>query len=96
MLSWCSIISVKFGFLFLFKKLVARVPFMAMYWWIAAFLNLLISIYGFTVYLVACPYFHSERYCTSTMRCSFQQYAMANENKLAAALRESRICLYLV
>ena len=58
-LTWISIVCVKFSYLFLFKRLITRLPYMVGYWWFAAGYNTLISIYGATVYGVACPHFYS-------------------------------------
>jgi hypothetical protein len=60
-LTWCSLVSVKFCFLCLFKKLVERIRPMVVYWWIATIFNAAVSAYGVTVYIAACPYFNSVR-----------------------------------
>ncbi|KAL8835183.1 MAG: hypothetical protein Q9170_003429 [Blastenia crenularia] len=60
-LTWCSIVSVKFSYLFLFRRLINRLPGMMVYWWIAAVYNGMISIYGAIVYGVACPEFYTLR-----------------------------------
>ncbi len=62
-LTWCSIVSVKFSYLFLFRKLIDRMPPVIKYWWFVAVFNGLISIYGATVYIVDCPYFYSIKAC---------------------------------
>lgn len=58
-LTWTSIVCVKFSYLFLFKRLITRLPYMVGYWWFTAGYNAIISIYGATVYGIACPYFYS-------------------------------------
>ncbi|KAL9133287.1 MAG: hypothetical protein Q9175_005537, partial [Cornicularia normoerica] len=58
-LTWCSIASVKFSYLFLFKKLIGRLPPMIIYWWFVAAFNAIISAYGTAVYIAACPDFYS-------------------------------------
>lgn len=60
-LTWCSIVSVKFSYLFLFKKLISRMRPMIIYWWFATVFNAIISAYGATVYIAACPYFYSSK-----------------------------------
>lgn len=62
-LTWCSIVSVKFSYLFLFRRLIGRIPKMTTYWWIAVVYNAMISIYGGIVYGVACPDFYSLKAC---------------------------------
>ena len=62
-LTWCSIVSVKFSYLFLFKKLIDRMPPMIMYWWFVAVFNAIISAYGATVYIAACPEFYTFKSC---------------------------------
>ena len=57
-LSWCSIVSVKFCFLFLFRKLVDRVRPLVIYWWVVTLFNAAVSAYGVSVYILACPYFN--------------------------------------
>ena len=59
-LTWCSIISVKFSYLFLFRKLIDRIRPMVLYWWVAVVFNALISIYGIIIYAGVRPW-----YCTT-------------------------------
>ena len=58
-LTWCSLVAVKFCYLALFKKLVDRIRPMIIYWWTVMVFNAAVSAYGVTVYMVACPYYHS-------------------------------------
>ena len=58
-LTWFSLVSVKFCFLVLFKKLVERIRPMVIYWWIVTIFNAAVSAYGVSVYIAACPYFNS-------------------------------------
>jgi hypothetical protein len=58
-LTWCSIVSVKFSFLFLFRRLIDRIRSLRIYWWIVLVFNIAISGYGAAVYIVACPHFYS-------------------------------------
>jgi len=58
-LTWSAIVSVKFSYLFLFRRLIGRLPRMVTYWWIAVVYNGMISIYGAIVYGVACPNYYS-------------------------------------
>lgn len=62
-LTWCSIVSVKFSYLFLFKKLLSRVPALVIYWWVVAVFNAIISAYGASVYIAACPTFYNIKSC---------------------------------
>ncbi len=57
--TWCAIVSVKFSYLFLFRRLIGRLPRMITYWWIAVLYNAIISIYGAIVYGVVCSNFYS-------------------------------------
>lgn len=59
-LTWCAIISVKFSYLFLFRKLIDRIRPMVIYWWVAVAFNALISIYGIIIYAAIRPW-----YCTT-------------------------------
>ena len=59
-LTWCAIISVKFSYLFLFRKLIDRIRPMVLYWWVAVAYNALISIYGIVIYAYVRPW-----YCTA-------------------------------
>ena len=59
-LTWCAIISVKFSYLFLFRKLIDRIRPMVLYWWVAVAFNALISIYGIIIYAGIRPW-----YCTT-------------------------------
>lgn len=54
-LTWITIVSIKFSFLFLFKKLIDRIPPLIVYWWFIAAFNGAIAIYGATVPILVCP-----------------------------------------
>ncbi|KAL9030669.1 MAG: hypothetical protein Q9196_001235 [Gyalolechia fulgens] len=86
-LTWCSIVSVKFSYLFLFRRLINRLPGMMAYWWIAAVYNGLISVYGAVVYVVACP----EYYTLRALRCVF-----GSGLHRALALSQSQMVLDIV
>lgn len=60
-LSWCTIASVKFSFLFLFRNLIHRMPYLIMYWWVVLVFNVVVSVYGGSVYILICPYFYSAK-----------------------------------
>ena len=62
-LAWCSLMSVKFCFLVLFRKLVDRIRPMVRYWWFATIFNIAVAVYGVAVYIAACPYFDSLKAC---------------------------------
>ncbi len=62
-LTWCSIVSVKFSYLFLFKRLIDRLRPMIIYWWFVAVFNAIISVYGAVVYFAICPQFYSLKSC---------------------------------
>ena len=62
-LTWTAIVCVKFSYLFLFRRLISRLPHMTTYWWFAVVTNALISIYGGIIYGVACPHFNSLKSC---------------------------------
>ena len=58
-LTWCSIASVKFSFLFLFKRLIDRIRPLIVYWWVVTAFNVAVALYGAVIYVVACPWFYS-------------------------------------
>lgn len=62
-LTWCSIVSVKFSYLFLFKRLVSRIRPLVIFWWFTLIANAAISVYGAIVYGVVCPYYYSLKAC---------------------------------
>lgn len=62
-LTWCAIVAVKFSYLFLFRKLIDRLPPMITYWWFVVVFNGIISAYGATIYIAACPNFYSLKSC---------------------------------
>ena len=64
-LTWSCIASVKFSFLFLFKKLIERIHSLVMYWWVALVFNLVVTVYGIAVFIVSCPWFYNEMSCKS-------------------------------
>ncbi|KAG9241619.1 hypothetical protein BJ878DRAFT_395507, partial [Calycina marina] len=55
-LTWVAIVCVKFSFLFFFRKLVDRSSSYILYWRLALAVNILVAIYGFMVYFIACPH----------------------------------------
>ena len=63
MCAWAAIASVKFSFLFFFKRLIDRIQSMTRYWWAVFILNLAIAGYGFAIYILACPHFNSPEIC---------------------------------
>lgn len=67
-LNWYSICSVKFSFLAFFRKLIRQMPSMERYWWFVLAFNIAVTIYGTTVYIVACPYF-TEAEAMKSSRC---------------------------
>lgn len=64
-LTWCSLVAVKFGFLFIFKKLVNRLRPLLIFWWVTVIFNAAVSAYGASVYIAACPHFYSFKSCKS-------------------------------
>lgn len=62
-LTWLSIVSVKFSYLFLFKRLIDRIRPLVIYWWFVAVFNAVISAYGAAVYIIACPKFYTIDTC---------------------------------
>lgn len=54
-LSWFAIMSIKFSFLALFRKLIDRIPFLIIYWWVVVILNIATSAYGVAVTMLVCP-----------------------------------------
>ena len=81
-LTWCAIVAVKFSYLFLFKRLISRLPKMVVYWWIAAIYNAVISVYGGVVYGVACPWFYTLKAC----KYSFNLRTEATDDLLFSAV----------
>ncbi|KAA6406929.1 MAG: hypothetical protein FRX48_09227 [Lasallia pustulata] len=66
-LTWCSIVAVKFSYLSLFKKLIDGLRPMVVYWWFVVVFNAIISAYGATVYIANCPKFYNIR----VLQCTF-------------------------
>jgi hypothetical protein len=79
---WGAICSVKFSFLALFKRFLRQMSIMTRYWWFALAFNIIISLYGGSVFFVACPDFEekdmmkSSRYnpLTCELRITNSQY----------------------
>ncbi|KAL8838685.1 MAG: hypothetical protein Q9176_004925 [Flavoplaca citrina] len=65
-LGWCSIVAVKFSFLFLFKKMLDRIPPMITYWWFVVAFNTIAGGYGFSTYFLNCPYYNNPKIFTIT------------------------------
>lgn len=69
MLAWCAIMAVKFSFLFLFRKLIDRIPRLIVYWWVVTIFNVAVLGYGVSVYYVACPYYSNVE-LRKSIKCS--------------------------
>lgn len=63
MLAWCSIASVKFSFLFLFRRLIDRLPNLMIYWWVVVIFNAVVAVYGAAICILTCPYYYDDRNC---------------------------------
>ena len=85
-LTWCSIVSVKFSYLFLFKKLINRMRALVIYWWLVVAFNGVISAYGAAVYIAACPKFYTLDSCESAPVS--KKYSLVLPN-----FRSSAMCL---
>ena len=75
-LSWLTIISVKFSFLALFKRVIDRLPSLIRYWWAIVIFNLAVSGYRIAIYILACPYFYTVKSCEcqwSIPKCDIMQ-----------------------
>lgn len=68
-LTWLTIVSIKFSFLALFKKLIDRIRPLVVYWWIIAVFNGAVAIYGATVPILACPALSSTESGKSIRTC---------------------------
>ncbi|KAI4252337.1 MAG: hypothetical protein LQ352_004344 [Teloschistes flavicans] len=60
-LAWCSVMAVKFSFLFLFRKLIERMPPLITYWWFVITFNIVALGYGMSTYFLYCPYFNNPK-----------------------------------
>ncbi|KAL8877830.1 MAG: hypothetical protein Q9198_004230 [Flavoplaca austrocitrina] len=60
-LGWCSIVAVKFSFLFLFKKMLDRIPPMITYWWFVVAFTTIAWGYGFSTFFLNCPYYNNPK-----------------------------------
>lgn len=65
-LTWLSIASVKFSFLFFFRKLIDRIRSLMIYWWCVTIFIAAASLYGSTVYCLVCPYWYNLKSCKSS------------------------------
>jgi hypothetical protein len=60
-LAWCAIASVKFSFLFLFRKLIDRLPNLMIYWWTVVIFNTVVAVYGAAICVLTCPWYYDDR-----------------------------------
>ncbi|KAF2233027.1 hypothetical protein EV356DRAFT_449217, partial [Viridothelium virens] len=58
-LAWLAVSSVKMSFLALFKKLVDPIPGLVLYWRVVLMFNIVVIVYGISVWFLSCPHFHS-------------------------------------
>ena len=56
-LTWVAMMAVKFAFLALFRRLIDRIPPLIKYWRVVVAFNLVVTGYGASVYVIACPHF---------------------------------------
>ena len=69
-LAWSSIVAVKFSFLFLFRRLINRMPRLITYWWFVIAFNTIAWGYGFSIYFLICPYYNNPKICKLFFRLS--------------------------
>ncbi|KAF7591141.1 hypothetical protein BBP40_001915 [Aspergillus hancockii] len=60
-LGWASFNSVKFSFLFLFKRMIDRMRVWRIYWWAVVVFTTGLVVYGFAAVYLSCPYFYDPR-----------------------------------
>ncbi|KAL8724939.1 MAG: hypothetical protein Q9181_006608 [Wetmoreana brouardii] len=53
--------AVKFSFLFLFRKLIDRIPPLITYWWFVIAFNIVAFGYGLSTYFLICPRFNDPK-----------------------------------
>ena len=63
--NWCSLISVKFNYLFLFKQLIDRIRPMIIYWWVTAVFKSIACVFVAAIYGAVCPYYYNKNACES-------------------------------
>ena len=56
-LTWVAMMAVKFSFLALFRRLIDRISPLIKYWRVVVAFNLALTVYGASVYVIACPHF---------------------------------------
>ncbi len=59
-LAGCSVFAVKFSFLFLFRKLIDRLPRLITYWWVVVAFKVLGFGYCFSTNFLSCPYYNDR------------------------------------
>ena len=59
-LTWATIISVKFAFLYFFRQLVRQLPKVRIYWIFVIATTSVVSAYCISVAFITCPYFGSD------------------------------------
>ncbi|KAF2231925.1 hypothetical protein EV356DRAFT_578818 [Viridothelium virens] len=63
-LTWATIISVKFAFLYFFRQLVRQLPRLRIYWIFTIATTTVVSVYCLAISFITCPYTGSD-----TMKC---------------------------
>lgn len=71
-LTWVALMSVKFAFLALFRRLIDRMPSLIRYWWVVVFFNIAVTGYGAAVYVIACPHFSGPKVGKTILSLYFQ------------------------
>lgn len=80
MLAWATILCVKLSYLFLFRRLIDRLRYMTVYWWVIFIFIIGTSGYVFAIYYLVCPYYDdfrasklsSEIYFETMLTCKVQ------------------------
>lgn len=60
-LSWMAMMAVKFSFLALFRRLIDRMPRLIRYWWVMVIFNIVVTGYGASIYVIACPHLSGRK-----------------------------------
>jgi hypothetical protein len=96
MCAWGAIASVKFSFLFFFKRLIDRIQSMNRYWWLVFILNLATGGYGMAVYILSCPHFNSPKICESYLYLASVSVADINVVQCIQGSAAGRVISYAI
>ncbi|KAL8683839.1 MAG: hypothetical protein Q9186_000182 [Xanthomendoza sp. 1 TL-2023] len=94
-LAWSSVFAVKFSFLFLFRRLIERLPRLIIYWWLVVAFNVVAFGYGLLTYFLICPHYNDPKIYECSLPSGFQRLIRHGIAQTAMDIMGDLLILYI-